>query len=77
MGAIINWSCLLELYDSLNQYEYSVSSAYTGELTGGPPDLAAGINVDLHLLFDELVGLLNLGTLAGDAFKILRLVCSR
>ena len=54
-----------------------MSSAYTGELAGDPPDLAAGINVDLHLLFDELVGLLNLGTLAGDAFKILRLVCSR
>ena len=40
-----------------------MSSAYTGELAGDPPDLAAGINVDLHLLFDELVGLLNLGTL--------------
>ena len=49
VGAIINWSCLLEVYDSLNQYEYSVSSAYTGELAGGPPDLAAGINGDLHL----------------------------
>ena len=40
-----------------------MSSAYTGELAGDPPDLAAGINVDLHLLFDELVGLLNLGIL--------------
>ena len=40
-----------------------MSSAYTGELAGDPPDLAAGINVDLHLLFDELVGLFNLGTL--------------
>ena len=44
------------MYDCLDQYEYSMSSAYTGELAGGPPDLAAGINGDLHLLFGELVG---------------------
>ena len=36
-----------------------MSSAYIGELSGD----SVGINVDLHLLFDELVGLLNLGTL--------------
>ena len=38
-----------------------MSSAYTGELAGDPPGLASGINVDL--LFNELVGLFNLGTL--------------
>ena len=38
--------------------------ADTGELAGDPPDLAAGINHDLHLLFRELVGVLNLGTLS-------------
>ena len=37
-----------------------MSSAYTGKLAGDPPDLAAGINVDLHLLLDELVDLLNI-----------------
>ena len=44
-------------------YDYSVSSAYIGELTGDPPDLPVGISGDLHLLFGELVGVLNLGTL--------------
>ena len=38
-------------------------SAYTGELAGGSPDLAAGMTRDLRLLFGELVGVLNLGTL--------------
>ena len=51
------------MYDCLDQYEYSMSSAYIGELAGGPPDLAAGRNGDLHLLFGELVGVMNLGTL--------------
>ena len=51
------------MYDCLDQYEYSMSSAYTGELAGDPPDLASGISGDLHLLFGELVGVLNLGTL--------------
>ena len=40
-----------------------MSSACIGELSGDPPDFAVGINEDLHLLFDELVGLLNLGKL--------------
>ena len=51
------------MYDFLDPYEYSMSSAYTGELAGGPPDLAAGINGDLHLLFGDLDGVMNLGTL--------------
>ena len=38
-------------------------SAFAGGLAGDPPDLAAGISGDLHLLFGELVGVLNLGTL--------------
>ena len=44
-------------------YDYSMSSAYTDELAGDPPDLPVGISGDLHLLFGELVGVLNLGTL--------------
>ena len=51
------------MYDCLDQYEYSMSLVYTVELVGGPLDLAAGINGDLHLLFGELVGVMNLGTL--------------
>ena len=35
----------------------------TGELAGDPPELAAGENEDLHLVFGELVGVLNLETL--------------
>ena len=38
-------------------------SAYTGEHVGGPPDLPVGISGDFHLLFGELVGVLNLKTL--------------
>ena len=38
-------------------------SAFACGLEGDPPDLAAGISGDLHLLFGELVGVLNLGTL--------------
>ena len=40
-----------------------LSSAYTGDLAGDTPDLTVGISGDLHLLFGELVGVLNLGTL--------------
>ena len=40
-----------------------MSSACAGGLAGDPPDLAAGISGDLHLLFGELVGVMNLGTL--------------
>jgi len=36
-------------------------SADTGELAGDPPEFSARINEDLHLLFGELVGVLNLG----------------
>ena len=32
----------------MDQYEYSMSSAYTGELAGDPPDLAAGMNDDFN-----------------------------
>ena len=38
-------------------------SACAGGLAGDPPDLAAGISGDLHLLFGELFGVLNLGIL--------------
>ena len=44
-------------------YDYSKSSAYTGKHAGDPPDLPVGISGDLHLLFGELVGVLNLETL--------------
>ena len=44
-------------------YDFSVSSAYTDELAGDPSDLPVGISGGLHLLFSELVGVLNLGTL--------------
>ena len=49
-------------------------SAYTGELAGDSPDLAAGMTGDLRLLFGELVGVLNLGTLG--TLSRLRLLCS-
>jgi hypothetical protein len=35
-------------------------SAFACGLEGDPPDLAVGISGDLHLLFGELVGVLNL-----------------
>ena len=38
-------------------------SAFACGLAGDPPDLAAGISGDLHLLFGELIGVLNLKTL--------------
>ena len=44
--------------------------ADTGELTDDPPDLAAGVDEDLHLVFGEL--LLSLGTQC--LFEILCLV---
>ena len=51
-------------------------SAYTGELAGGSPDLAAGMTED-RLLFGELVGVLNLGTLGTlGTLSRLRLVCN-
>ena len=39
-----------------------MSSAYTGEHAGDPLDLPVGISGALHLLFGELVGVLNLKT---------------
>ena len=38
-------------------------SAFAGGLAGDPPDLAAGVNEDLHLVFGDLNVVLNLGTL--------------
>ena len=60
------------MHACLDQYEYSISLADTVELVGDSPDLAAGINEDLHLLFSELIGVLNLG--CGFTFEILCLV---
>ena len=52
-------------------------SAYSAELAGGSPDLAAGMTGDLLLLFGELVGVLNLGTLGTRGIlSRLRLVCN-
>ncbi len=52
-------------------------SAYNGELAVGPPDLASGIAGDLRLLFGELVGVLNLGTLGTlGILSRLRLACN-
>ena len=62
VGVKINLICLWEVYawftGSIWIFHFS---ADTGELVGDPPELAAGINEDLHLLFGELVGVLNLG----------------
>ena len=49
----------------------------TDKLVGDPPDLAVGANEHLHLLFGELVGVLNLGTLGTlGTLSRLRLVCN-
>ena len=59
---MISLNCLENyMHDWLDQYEYSISSTDTGELAGDPLELATGINEDLHLLYGELVGVLNLG----------------
>ena len=51
-------------------------SAYTGELAGDSPDLAAEMTGVLRFLFGELVGVLNLGTLGTlGTLSRLRLVC--